>query len=144
MPYWKTQRTNGIQRHRVTRQRECSLGVISFDTLERVDCQAKIVDLSVIGIGIESPQSIPPGIIWFRKCVSGQRCGTLVWCKQIGASYRAGIQFISLSREEEEYINRQLELSRPNEPLPDPDRIMSRLINGIRREHAHSPEATPQ
>jgi hypothetical protein len=132
------QRSIGIRRHPVTRERDCSLGVISFSNLERVDYQAKIVDLSVIGIGIESSQLIAPGIIWFRKCVSGQKYGSLVWCKQIGDTYRAGIQFLSLSREEEEYIRRQIEQGQPNAPVSDPDRIVARLIDGIRREREHS------
>ena len=128
------ERSIGIQRHPVTRERDCSLGVISFSNLELMDYQAKIVDVSVIGVGIESPRVIQPGIIWFSKSISGHKYGTLVWCKQIGETYRAGIQFLSLSREEEEYIRRQIEQGQPNAPVKDPDRIVARLIDGIRRE----------
>ncbi|HTG01700.1 MAG TPA: PilZ domain-containing protein [Nitrospirota bacterium] len=138
MPDRDKQRSIGVQRHRVTRDQDCSLGVISFENLERIDYQAKILDLSVIGIGIESPKRIPPGIIWFRKCVSGQKYGTLVWCKEIGGAYRAGIQFLTLSREEEDYITRQIEEGHPNEPVSDPDHIVSQLIDVIKKEREHS------
>lgn len=137
------QRSIGIQRHRVTRERDCSLGVISFSSLERMDYQAKIVDVSVIGIGIETAQLIQPGIIWFRKCVSGQKYGTLVWCRQAGDAYRAGIQFLSLSREEEEYIRRQIEQGEPNTPVKDPDLIVARLIDDIIREKRQSVGGSP-
>jgi hypothetical protein len=128
------QRTNGVQRHRITRERDCSFGLIASSNLALMDYQAKIVDLSVIGIGIEAPELLPPGIIWFRKCISGQKYGSIVWSKQIDGSCRAGIQFLSLSREEEEYIRRQIEHGRLNEPVQDPDRIVARLIDGIQKE----------
>jgi hypothetical protein len=59
-------------------QRDCSLGVITFDNLEWTDHSARIVDLSATGLGIESDRPLKPGIIWFKDCVYGQKCGVLV------------------------------------------------------------------
>ena len=134
------QRSMGIQRHRVSRERDCSLGVIAFNSLNLSDYQAKIVDLSVIGIGIESPEPIQPGIVWFKKCVSGQNYGSVVWCRPMaGGLYRAGIQFLTLSREEEEYLRRQFEQGRPNSPVADPDQLIARLIEDIKADSENSP-----
>ncbi len=122
-----------VKRHPVTRQRDCSLGVISFHNLEWTDYLAKIVDYSVIGIGIESDQPIQPGLIWFKECVYGQKCGVLVWCKRIGDRYRAGIQFGSLSRAEEEYLRQQVEQVQPHKPVHDPERIIAKLIDSMKK-----------
>jgi hypothetical protein len=123
-----------LRRHPVAVQRDCSLGVITFEGLEWTDHTAKIMDLSATGIGIESDQPIEPGIIWFKDCVYGQKCGVLVWCKQNGPRYRAGIQFVDLNHEEEEYLRRQVERSRPRQPLEDPHRVVASLIDYIRKD----------
>jgi hypothetical protein len=115
-------------------QRDCSLGVITFEKLERTDHRARIVDLSATGLGIESERRIEPGIIWFKDCVYGQKCGVLVWCQQSGSRYRAGIQFISLNQTEEEYLRQQIEGSQQCSPLPDPQRVISTLIDTIRKD----------
>ncbi|MGE5174211.1 MAG: hypothetical protein ACM3MD_10335 [Betaproteobacteria bacterium] len=123
-----------VKRHPVTGQRDCSLGVISFKNLEWTDHLAKIVDYSVIGIGIESDQPLQPGIIWFKECVYGQKYGVLVWCKQIGPRYRAGIQFGTLSRAEEDYLRQQVGQVQPHKPVQDPEQIIAKLIDGVRKE----------
>ncbi len=127
-------RVQGVKRTPVTRNRECSLGVISGSTLEWTDHQVKLVDHSVIGVGIESEQPIKPGIIWFKECIYGQKCGSRVWCRKIGSQYRAGIQFISFTREQEELLRKQIERLQGNEPLQDPEGIISTLIAEIKKD----------
>ena len=123
-----------LRRHSVAVQRDCSLGVITFDNLEWMDHRARIVDLSVTGLGIESDKPLEPGIIWFKDCVYGQKCGVLVWCKQSGFGYRAGIQFVTLNHAEEEYLRMQVERSQPCKPLQDPERIVATLVDYLRKD----------
>ncbi len=123
-----------VKQHPVTKPRDCSLGVISFHNLEWTDYFAKILDYSVIGIGVESDRPIQPGLIWFKECIYGQKCGVLVWCKQIGDRYRAGIKFGSLSRAEEEYLRQQVEQVEPHKPVHDPERIIAKLIDSMKKD----------
>ncbi len=123
-----------LRRHSVALQRDCSLGVITFDNLEWMDHCARIVDLSATGLGIESERPLEPGIIWFKDCVYGQKYGVLVWCKQSGLGYRAGIQFITLNQAEEECLRKQVEHSQPCGPLQDPERIVATLVDYLRKD----------
>jgi len=113
--------------HPVSSDLNCYLGIISFDNLVRTDYLTRIVNRSIIGIGIESGHPIRPGVVWFKEHVNGQKCGVLMWCHQIGSRYRCGIRFVSLTRVEEEYLRYQIEQVKPFEPFRDPDRIISRL-----------------
>jgi hypothetical protein len=88
----------------------------------------------VIGIGVESDGPIEPGIIWFKECLYGQRCGFLVWCKKSGIRYRAGIKFVSFTREQEEYLRRQVEQMQHVKRLHDPDKIIELMMADIKKE----------
>ncbi len=127
-------RQHGVKRTLVTKDRDCALGVISFSNLELSDHLVKILDHSVIGVGIESDRPIEFGIIWFKEIIYGQRCGSLVWCKQIGSRYRAGIQFLSFSREQEEYLRQQIELSQRYKKFQDPQGFIATLIADIKKD----------
>jgi len=115
-------------------ERDCSLGVISFKDCTWSDHLVKIVDFSVIGIGIESDQPIEPGIIWFKENLYGHKCGSLVWRKKNGVRYRAGIQFISLTREQEKYLQLQIEQMRHFKRVQDPERIIAMLMAYIKKD----------
>jgi len=128
----RTNQGEGVKRRPLAIERSCSLGVISVHTLEWSDHIVKIVDYSVIGVGIESERPIEPGIIWFKKNLYGQKCGTLVWCKSNGASYRGGIKFISLTREQEEYLRQQVERMQHVKRLQDPERLIAMLSDDIK------------
>jgi PilZ domain len=124
----------GVRRYLAATERTSSLDVISFGDLQRTNYIARIVDLSVIGIGIEVDQPLQPGLVWLKDRVFGQKCGTLVWCKQYGTLYRAGIQFMHLTGLEEEYIRNQLELPKRCNPIRDPDGIIAALMQGINKD----------
>jgi hypothetical protein len=126
-------RRQGVKRNPVIMERDCSFGVISFHDLTWADHIVKVVDQSVLGLGVESDLPIEPGIIWFKENVYGQKCGVLMWCKQSGARYRAGIQFISFTLEEERYLRQQVEQLQPRKPLQDPDGVLASLIASIRK-----------
>lgn len=127
-------RQQGVKRTPVIKDRDCALGVISFSNLDWSDYLVKILDHSVIGVGIESDRPIEAGIIWFKEIIYGQRCGSLVWCKQIGPRYRAGIQFLSFSREQEEYLRQQIELSERYKKFQDPQGFIATLIADIKKD----------
>jgi hypothetical protein len=112
-------------------EQDCRLGVIAFENLVWTEHGVKIIDLSVTGIGIETERQIEPGIIWFKEHVCGQRCGFLVWCKKSGDRYRGGIQFVTLTRADEEYLRRQVNQVQPLESFQDPDRLLAKMMDGI-------------
>ncbi len=133
MVEFKDEQRRRLKRHPVAVHRDCSLGLIAFENLEVKEHRARIVDLSATGLGIESDGPLDPGLIWFKEYVYGQKCGVLVWCKQNGIKYRAGIQFLALNHAEEEYLRRQVEQSRPCMPLQDPDRVVASLVSYYRK-----------
>ena len=94
-------------------------------------------DWAESGGAIERP--IEPGIIWFKDCAYGQKCGVLVWCQKSGFRYRAGIQFISLNQVEEECLRWQIEGSQQCTPLLDPQRVVATLIDSIRKDREGKP-----
>ncbi|HEX9019964.1 MAG TPA: PilZ domain-containing protein [Nitrospirota bacterium] len=126
----------GIQRYPIVGHRDCSLGIIAFKRLEWTDLVARIVDMSVIGIGIEASQQVEPGLVWFKECVGGHKSGVLLWSKPDGPRYRAGIKFVSLSRDEEAYLQEQVKQSLPREPIRDPKRILSMIIESYKKERS--------
>ncbi len=128
------QRRRRLQRHPVSVHRDCALGVITYDSLNVLDCRARIVDLSATGLGIESERPLDQGLVWFKNSVYGQKCGILIWCKQVGPRYRAGIQFLTLNYAEEEYLRHQVEHSQPCMPLLDPERVVASLMDYIRKD----------
>jgi hypothetical protein len=122
---------NEVQRYSLATPRSCSLGVITEKNFAWEEHSVRIIDLSVLGIGIESDQQIIPGLVWFKKRVGGHKCGILRWVKLNGPHYRAGIEFIDLSRDTEEYLQKQVKLSQPHQPIPDPEQIIATLIETI-------------
>ena len=111
----------------VSRELVSSLGIISFHNLVRTDHIARIIDRSILGIGIETDHPISPGVVWFTESTYGQKCGVLTWCHEIDGRYRCGIRFISLTSAEEEYFLSQVEHAKPCTPIQDPDHIIDRL-----------------
>ena len=134
MTTWEKKRNPGIQRYRVTSHRSYSLDVIAFDQPMLTEHVVRIVDISVIGVGIESGERIEPGLICFKEQVGGQKYGVLIWSKPGSDRYRAGIQFVVLSPEEEAYLQEQVRQSHPSMSLPDPDKIIASLLESVRNE----------
>ncbi len=124
----------GVQRYPVTAHRDCSMGIITFQQLEWNDHHAQIVDISVVGLGIESRQRIDPGLVWFKERIGGYKSGVLMWSRPCGEGFRAGIKFVPLSRNEESYLQEQALQAVPREPLRDPDRIISAIIESVKKE----------
>jgi len=123
----------GILRHPITSLRSCSLGVITSSHLEWKDHIARIVDLSITGVGIESSEMIPPGFVWFKESVGGHKYGMLTWCQARGDRYRAGINFVTLSRDEEQYVQEQVRRVKPHTPLRDPLQIITAMIESFKK-----------
>ncbi len=134
MLMWGEKRSQGIQRYCVTSPRTYSLDVIAFDQPTLTEHVVRIVDISVIGVGVESSDRIEPGLICFKEQVGGQKYGVLIWSKPTGARYRAGIQFVVLSPEEEAYLQEQVKQSHPFQSLRDPDKIIASLLQSFKNE----------
>jgi acetolactate synthase regulatory subunit len=131
---WGEKRSQGIQRYCVTSPRTYSLDVIAFDQPMLIEHVVRIVDISVIGVGIESSDRIEPGLICFKEQVSGQKYGVLIWSKPSGDRHRAGIQFVVLSPEEEAYLQEQVKQSHPCQSIRDPDKIIASLLDSFKNE----------
>jgi len=114
--------------------RNCSLGVISLKHFEWKAHDAKLVDLSAKGVGIESNAQLEPGFVWFKDRIGGHKGGVLVWSKLLGTKYRAGIKFLNLSRDEEEYVEERIDRFKPHVPLREPEQIISTLIESEKKE----------
>jgi len=131
---WGEKRSQGVQRYQVTSLRTYSLDVIAFDQPMRTEHIVRIIDISVIGVGIETNERIEPGLICFREQIGGQKYGVLVWSKLTSGGYRAGIQFVILSPEEEAYVQDQVKKSPPCQSLRDPDKIITSLLESVKNE----------
>lgn len=126
--------TRGIQRYRLTSPRTYSLDVIAFAQPTRTEHIVRIVDFSVVGVGIELAERIEPGLVYFKEPVGGQKFGVLVWSNQRADQYRAGIKFVVLSSEEEEYLLEQIKQPDLDMAPGARDKIISSMLESIQRE----------
>ncbi len=128
------EKNRGIQRYRFATPRTCSLSVISFNNLMRTDFIVRILDISIIGLGIASNEKIEPGLVWFKKRVGGHRCGVIEWVGESEGSYRAGIRFVTLPKGDESLFQEQLHSLPPHGPLHDPQKIIASIVEPYRKE----------
>jgi len=110
------------------------MGVITFDQLARTDYHASIVDISRNGVGIESNSFTEPGFVWFREPVWGQHGGVLLWSKQVGDRYRAGIRFAALPYDAEAFVKNGVANTKIHEPLKDLEKIIKMMIEQIKAD----------
>lgn len=125
-------RSRGIQRYSVASRRTSAVGVIAFDRLMRTEHVVRIVNLSVVGVGIESNEPIEPGLACFKEQVGGHKFGVVAWCRVYGDRYLAGIIFTTLPLEKERYLRNQVKQSRPHKPLRDPEQIIAALLDSVK------------
>ena len=119
--------------------RDCSLCVITFKDLAWSDHVAYLKDISAngVGVGVESGKHIDPGFVWFRDRVGGHRGGVMMWSRQVGYIFRAGIQLVPLSREAEQFVQEQVGLLRSHQPLRQPEAIMSTIMASLGGDRKH-------
>ena len=130
----KDGKKSGIQRYSMATQRTCSLGIIAFDQLTRTEHVVRIVNFSVVGVGIESGEPIELGLVCFKEQVGGHKYGVVTWCRTDGDNrYRAGINFTTLPLEKEQYLLKQLKQSHSHKPLRDPENIIAALLDSVKR-----------
>jgi hypothetical protein len=102
--------------------------MISFKDHHWKEHHARILDLSRQGVGIEVPEKLEEGFVWFRSRVGGARGGVLMWCRPAGGAFRAGIRFVPLSIIEETTLREQLEQARIHKPLRIPERVIATIM----------------
>jgi hypothetical protein len=115
-------------------KRDCNLGVFTFKHLDWTDHVASIVDISNGGVCVESNTHTEPGIVWFKDRIFGQHSGELLWTKQVGSQYRSGIRFVSLPHDEEQFVDKNIALSKQREPLMDLQKIVAMQIASIKAD----------
>lgn len=116
-------------------QRECSLCLITFKDLSWSDHSAQLKDLSMGGVGVESERQIDRGFVWFRDRVGGCRGGVLLWSRRAGMNYRAGIQFVRLTRDQEQFVQQEVALVRSHQPLRNPAAIVATIMESMSRKN---------
>ncbi len=124
-------KNRGIRRYSVASRRTSAVGVISFD-LMRTEHVVRIVNLSVVGVGIESGEPIEPGLVCFKEQVGGHKFGVVAWCRPEGDKYLAGINFMTMPLEKERYLRKQVKQSHPHKPLRDPEKIIAALLESVK------------
>ncbi len=117
-------------------RRNCNLCLITFKDLSWTDHTAQLKDISRDGIGIESEQPIDRGFVWFRDRVAGFRGGVLMWSRADGRNFRAGIQFVPLSRSQEQYVQEEVSMVRGHAPLRNPEAIIATIMESLGRKKA--------
>ena len=127
-------RSRGIQWYHITSPRTESLDVIAFAQPMRTEHVVRIVDFSVVGVGKELAERIEPGLVYFKEPVSGQKWVVLVWSKQRGDRYRAGIKFVVLPSEEEACLLEQIKQPHLDTAPRTPDKIRASLLEFIQNE----------
>lgn len=118
-------------RYRVVQQRNFHVCVIPFKSLQCSVIVAHVVDFSKNGVGIEAVQRLEPGFVWFKDRVMGFKGGLLLWGKQAGDKFRAGIRFVPLSHDKERLVQEQIDAIRPLQPLPNPEVIVSTILDAM-------------
>lgn len=134
MPEKEDNKSRGIQRYRFASQRTFSIGVLAFARPARTEHVVRILDFSVVGVGIEVAEPLERGLVYFKEPVGGQKFGVLVWSKQLDDQYRAGIKFVVLSSEEEDYLLEQVKQPTFNASHRAPDMNIASLLESIQRE----------
>jgi hypothetical protein len=114
-------------------QRDCMMCIITLKDLAWKDHVAFLKDISMNGVGVEAEKRIDTGFVWFRDRVGGHRGGVLMWSRQVGYNYRAGIQFVPLSRDAEDFVNSQVGLLRDHKTILDPSAIISTIMESMGR-----------
>ncbi len=127
----KEHRNSGIRRHIFPSQRTSTIRVISFDRLLQTEHVVHFVDLSVVGVGIESSEPVEAGLVYFKEQVAGHKFGVVAWCRQNGDRCRAGINFLTLPIEKEQYVLNEVKRSQPRRALRDPDKVIASLFESI-------------
>ena len=124
----------GIQRYSVTSHRTCALRIVPFGTLGLHEHTVRIVNVSVIGAGIESDQLLAAGLVCFEECLGGHKLGVMHWCRPAGERYRAGIRFVTLPYDAEQYILNQVRTGAPRGSLTDPDKTIEKMLALLQQE----------
>jgi hypothetical protein len=126
-----------VSRYPLAVHRDCAMCIITFKDLSWKDQLAFLKDLSMNGVGVESEKRIDPGFVWFHDRVGGYRGGVMMWSRQVGYHYRAGIEFVPLSREAEQFIQDQVGLLRAHQRLRDPEAVISTIMQSLGKIRKH-------
>ena len=81
-----------------------SLSVIKFRDTDRAEHTAEIMDLNERSVRVESDRPINPGFVWFNDRVKGHKGGRVTWCQPFYGRYRAVVELVPLSRDQERLI----------------------------------------
>jgi hypothetical protein len=136
--------TRQSHRYQVVQQRNFHVCVIPFKTLQCSVMVAHVVDISKNGVGVEAVQRLEPGFVWFKDRIMGFKGGLLLWSRQTGEKYRAGIRFVPLSHDKERLVQDQIDAIRPLQPLPNPEVIVSTILEAMTQNQPEGRQSPAQ
>ncbi len=131
----RERRIEGIQRYNIETHRTVIMRVVPFTApVHARDHTVRVLDLSVIGAGIESNELMERGLACFEEGLGGHKLGVVKWCSSTGEKYRAGVLFITLPFDEEQYVLNRIRLRSCRETVSDPATIFDRLLATLQQD----------
>jgi hypothetical protein len=109
--------------------------IITFKDLAWTDQVAHLKDISSSGVGLESVLRMDRGFVWFKDRVAGHRSGVLLWSRLVGSQYRAGVQLVPLTRDQEAFICDEVTMVRARQPLRNPEAIIATIMGSLGRRN---------
>ena len=110
-----------------------SLSVITFKDANRAEHTAKIMDLNDRSVRVESDNPIDPGFVWFNDPVRGHKGGRVTWCQPFYGRYRAVMELVPLSRDQEQLIQEWAVQSSAHRSHRSPDEIIAALTGSAKK-----------
>jgi hypothetical protein len=113
-----------------------SHSVVTFKDTRWADHTADIVDLTDSSVRVESDRPIDPGFVWFNDRVRGHKGGLVVWCQPFYGRYRAVMQLVPLTRDEERLIQERTVRSGSHRSHRSPEEIIATLTKSMKRKRS--------
>ena len=110
-----------------------SLNVITFKDTSWTEHTADIMDLNDRSVRVESDRPINPGFVWFNDRVRGHKGGLVIWCQPFYGRYRAVMELVPLSRDQERLIQERTVQSGAHRSHRSPDEIIAALTESVKR-----------
>jgi len=111
-----------------------TLSVVTFKDINWVDRAVNIMDMGEQSVRVESDQPIDPGFVWFNDRVGGHKGGRIIWCKKYRERYRAVIQLVPLTRDEERLFQERILRSSNHRPHRSPEEIIASLTKSVAKK----------
>ncbi|HXX58875.1 MAG TPA: methyltransferase [Thermodesulfovibrionales bacterium] len=80
-----------------------TVNILTSSEERKLNLRGRTIDISDVGVGIETDHPLAPGHTLFFDDESGLRTGVVRWCMKLDDSYRAGIVMTAKRKPREQY-----------------------------------------